>query len=131
LIHEGQLTAAEEGLQVVEDLGDWWKRRTGLPLPLGVNAVKRDLPEASRATLARVMAESVAYGLDHRDAALDHAMSYARGLDRERADRFVAMYVNDWTRKLGPKGRKAVALFLGEAAERGLVPKVEVEYQEY
>jgi 1,4-dihydroxy-6-naphthoate synthase len=131
VIHEGQLTAAEEGLRVVEDLGAWWMRRTGLPLPLGVNAVRRDLPEASRATLARVMAESVAYGLDHRDAALDYAMSYARGLDRARADAFVGMYVNAWTRKLGDKGRKAVALLLAQAAERGLVPKVKVEYQEF
>ncbi len=131
VIHEGQLTAAEEGLRVVEDLGAWWKRRTGLPLPLGVNAVRRDLAEGTRAALARAMAESVVYGLEHREAALDHAMTYARGLDRARADRFVGMYVNGWTRKLGDMGRKAVALFLAEAAQRGLVPKVKPEYQEY
>jgi 1,4-dihydroxy-6-naphthoate synthase len=130
VIHEGQLTAREEGFRVVEDLGEWWKERTGLPLPLGVNAVKRDLPEPLRRTLARVMAETVAYGLDHRDAALDHAMKYARGLDRKKADEFVGMYVNDWTRKLGPRGREAVVRFLGEAGERGLVPKVAVEFQE-
>ncbi len=130
VIHEGQLTAAEEGLDVVEDLGRWWKERTGLPLPLGMNGVKRDLPERTRATLARVLAESVAYGLAHREKALDHAMTYARGLDRKRADQFVGMYVNEWTRELGPKGRQAVALFLQESADRGLVPRVKPEYQE-
>ena len=130
VIHEGQLTAAEEGLRVVEDLGVWWKKRTALPLPLGMNGVKRDLPEPLRATLARVLAESVAYGLAHREQALDHAMTYARGLDRRRADTFVGMYVNEWTRNLGPKGRQAVALFLREASERGLVPAVKPEYQE-
>ncbi len=131
VIHEGQLTAAEEGLRVVEDLGVWWKTRTGLPLPLGMNGVKKALPEPLRATLARVLAESVAYGLDHREKALDHAMTYARGLDRKQADAFVGMYVNGWTRSVGEKGRAAVALFLREAAERGLVPAVRPEYQEY
>ena len=131
VIHEGQLTSAEEGLRVVEDLGVSWKARTGLPLPLGMNAVKKDLPEPLRATLARVLAESVAYGLDHREKALDHAMAYARGLDRSLADTFVGMYVNGWTRSVGEKGRAAVALFLREAAERGLLPRVKPEYQEY
>ena len=130
VIHEGQLTAAEEGLAVLEDLGKTWKARTGLPLPLGMNGVKKDLPEPLRRTLARVLRESVAYGLDHREKALDHAMTYARGLDRRRADTFVGMYVNDWTRELGPKGREAVARFLGEAADAGLVPRVAIEYQE-
>jgi 1,4-dihydroxy-6-naphthoate synthase len=131
VIHEGQLTAAEEGLRVVEDLGVWWKERTGLPLPLGMNGVKRDLPEHLRAKLARAVAESVAYGLDHREQALDHAMGFARGLDRAKADRFVGMYVNGWTRSAGEKGRKAIALFLREAAQRGLIPSVKPEYQEY
>jgi len=130
VIHEGQLTAHEEGLQVVEDLGVWWKNRTGLPLPLGMNGVRRDLPEPVRKTLARVLSESIAYGLDHREQALDHAMTYARGLDRKRADTFVGMYVNAWTRSVGEKGRRAVALFLKEAAERGLVPSVKPEYQD-
>ncbi len=130
VIHEGQLTAWDEGLRVVEDLGKWWKGRTGLPLPLGMNAVRRDLPEPVRRALARVVAESVAYGLDHREQALDHAMGYARGLDRRRADTFVGMYVNEWTRELGRRGREAVRLFLAEAADRGLVPRVKPEYQE-
>ncbi|HZY03483.1 MAG TPA: MqnA/MqnD/SBP family protein [Anaeromyxobacteraceae bacterium] len=130
VIHEGQLTAREEGLRVVEDLGQWWKDRTGLPLPLGMNGVRRDLPEPLRRTLARVLAESVAYGLAHREQALDHAMRYARGLDRKKADTFVGMYVNEWTRDLGPRGRLAVERFLAEAAERKLVPAVKPEYQE-
>jgi 1,4-dihydroxy-6-naphthoate synthase len=130
VIHEGQLTAAEEGLRVIEDLGKSWKQRTALPLPLGMNAVRRDLPEPLRRTLARVLKESIDHGLAHREQALDHAMKYARGLDRSRADTFVGMYVNDWTRELGAKGRRAVELFLGEAIERGLVPRVKIEYQE-
>jgi 1,4-dihydroxy-6-naphthoate synthase len=130
VIHEGQLTAAEEGLTVLEDLGKWWKGRTALPLPLGMNGIKKSLPEPLRLALARVLKESIDYGLAHREKALDHAMTYARGLDRSRADTFVGMYVNDWTRELGPKGRKAVALFLHEAADRGLIPRVKPEYQE-
>jgi 1,4-dihydroxy-6-naphthoate synthase len=130
VIHEGQLTAREEGLRVVQDLGRSWKDRTGLPLPLGMNAVRRDLPEPLRRTLARVLRESIEHGLAHREAALDHAMKYARGLDRGRADTFVGMYVNEWTRDLGPKGRQAVKRFLGDAFDRGLVPRVKIEYQE-
>jgi 1,4-dihydroxy-6-naphthoate synthase len=129
IIHEGQLTADEEGLQVVEDLGKSWKERTGLPLPLGMNGVKKALPEALRRTLARVLKESIVYGLDHREQALDHAMTYARGLDRKRADTFVGMYVNQWTRDLGPRGRQAVELLLREAAAARLVPAVTPEYQ--
>jgi 1,4-dihydroxy-6-naphthoate synthase len=130
VIHEGQLTAREEGFRVVEDLGASWKERTGLPLPLGMNALRRDLPEPLRRTLARVMAETVAYGLDHREEALDYAMGFARGLPRDKADRFVSMYVNEWTRDAGPQGKEAVRRFLGEAADLGLVPRVAVEFQE-
>jgi 5,8-dihydroxy-2-naphthoate synthase len=130
VIHEGQLTAREDGFRVVEDLGASWKERTGLPLPLGMNALRRDLPAPLRRTLARVMAETVAWGLDHRAEALDYAMGFARDLDREKADRFVGMYVNDWTRDVGPRGREAVRRFLGEAADLGLVPRVTPEFQE-
>jgi 1,4-dihydroxy-6-naphthoate synthase len=130
VIHEGQLTAAEEGLRVVEDLGKSWKERTALPLPLGMNAVRADLPEPLRQTLARVLRASIDHGLAHREQALDHAMKYARGLDRSRADTFVGMYVNEWTRELGPKGRRAVELFLGDAFDRGLLPRVKIRYQE-
>jgi 1,4-dihydroxy-6-naphthoate synthase len=129
VIHEGQLTAAEEGLRVVLDLGADWKARTGLPLPLGMNAIRRDLPEAVRRAAARAWRESIEYGLAHREEALEYAMRFARGLDRAKADRFVGMYVNDWTRSLGGRGREAVARFLGEAMERGLVPRVELAYQ--
>jgi len=130
VIHEGQLTAHEEGLRVVEDLGKTWKERTGLPLPLGMNAVRKDLPEPLRRRLANVMTETVAHGLDNRDKALDHAMTYARGLDRKRADQFVGMYVNEWTRDVGPRGREAVRLFLDEAAAKGLIPRVTPEFQD-
>jgi len=130
VIHEGQLTARQDGFRVIEDLGASWKERTGLPLPLGMNALRRDLPEPMRRTLARVMAETVAYGLDHREQALDYAMGFARGLDRKKADQFVGMYVNDWTRDVGPRGREAVRLFLSEAADLGLVPRVTPEFQE-
>jgi 1,4-dihydroxy-6-naphthoate synthase len=130
VIHEGQLTAREEGFRVIEDLGVSWKERTGLPLPLGMNAIRRDLPAPLRRTLARVMAETVDYGLAHRKEALDYAMGFARGLPREQADRFVDMYVNDWTRDAGPKGKEAVRLFLSEAADLGLVPRVTPEFQE-
>jgi 1,4-dihydroxy-6-naphthoate synthase len=130
VIHEGQLTAAEDGLRVVEDLGRSWKERTGLPLPLGLNAVKRDLPEPVRRAAAVAWKASIDYGLAHREAALDYAMTFARGLDRRKADAFVGMYVNDWTRELGPRGREAVARFLSEAAERGLAPRIAIEYQE-
>jgi len=130
VIHEGQLTAREDGFRVIEDLGASWKERTGLPLPLGMNALRRDLPDPLRRTLAHVMAETVAWGLDHRDVALDYAMGFARDLDREKADRFVGMYVNDWTRDAGPRGKEAVRRFLSEAADLGLVPRVTPEFQE-
>lgn len=130
VIHEGQLTAAEEGLRVVEDLGRWWTGRTGLPLPLGMNAIKRDLPADVRRAAAIAWKQSIDLGLANRRQALDYAMQFARGLPREQADRFVGMYVNAWTSELGPRGREAVARFLGEAADRGLVPRVAIEYQE-
>ncbi len=130
VIHEGQLTAAQEGFRVVEDLGESWTARTGLPLPLGLNAVKRDLPEPVRRAVAIAWKASIEYGLSRRKEALDYAMTFARGLDREKADTFVGMYVNDWTRELGPRGREAVARFLGEAFDAGHAPRVAIEYQE-
>src|SRR5512133_1227102 len=130
VIHEGQLTAADDGLRIVEDLGRSWTARTGLPLPLGLTAVRRDLPEPVRRAAAIAWKASIDYGLAHREEALDYAMTFARGLDRAQADTFVGMYVNDWTRELGPRGREAVARFLGEAFDRGLAPRVKIEYQE-
>jgi 1,4-dihydroxy-6-naphthoate synthase len=130
VIHEGQLTAAAEGLRIVEDLGKSWKARTGLPLPLGLNAVKRELPEPVRRAAAIAWKASIDWGLAHRAEALDYAMSFARGLPRDQADAFVGMYVNDWTRDAGPAGKEAVRLFLSEAADLGLVSRVAPEFQE-
>jgi 1,4-dihydroxy-6-naphthoate synthase len=128
LIHEGQLNFQEEGLTEVIDLGRWWKEETGLPLPLGGNVVRRDLGPERIARVSRALSRSIEYGLAHREAALTHAMRYARGLDRSRADRFVGMYVNDWTRSYGPEGRRAVQTLLDRAHAAGLIPAVKAEY---
>ena len=122
LIHEGQLTFGKENLHLVADLGAWWRERTGLPLPLGVNVVRKDLGEARIGEIARLLRQSIDYALDHRGEALDHAMGYARGLDRALADRFVGMYVNDLTRDLGPRGRDAIRLFLKEGFSAKILP---------
>jgi 1,4-dihydroxy-6-naphthoate synthase len=122
LIHEGQLTHAALGLHKVVDLGAWWFQETaGLPLPLGVNAVRRDLGAERMAAVSRVLKASIAYGLDHRAAALRHAMQFARGLSVETADQFVGMYVNDWTLDLGPRGQESIRLFLARALEAGVI----------
>ena len=124
LIHEGQLTFGDRGLHLVADMGEWWFEETGLPLPLGGNVVRKDLgPELTR-LISRHLKASIAYGLRHRVGALDHAMQYARGLERERADTFVGMYVNDWTLDYGPRGREAIRLFLQRGHEAGVIPKV-------
>ncbi|MEX0881179.1 MAG: MqnA/MqnD/SBP family protein [Thermoanaerobaculia bacterium] len=128
LIHEGQLTFRDEGLTEVVDLGRWWKEETGLPLPLGGNVVRRDLGPERIGRVSRALSRSIEYGLAHRGAALDHAMRYARGLSREKADRFVSMYVNSWTRQYGEVGRQAVQTLLDRAHAAGLVPRVTAEY---
>ncbi|HEY3205194.1 MAG TPA: MqnA/MqnD/SBP family protein [Thermoanaerobaculia bacterium] len=128
LIHEGQLTFREEGLCEIVDLGRWWKEETGLPLPLGGNVVRRDLGLERIGRISRALSRSIEYGLSHRDAALDHALRYARGLDREKADRFVEMYVNSWTQSYGETGRRAVQTLLDYAYQAGLVPNVKAEY---
>jgi 1,4-dihydroxy-6-naphthoate synthase len=128
LIHEGQLTYGDEGLSAVVDLGRWWKDETGLPLPLGGNVVRRDLGADRIGRISRTLSRSIEYGLAHRDDALDHALRYARGLDREKADRFVGMYVNSWTRGYGDAGRHAVQLLLDRAHAAGLTPRVTAEY---
>jgi len=131
LIHEGQLTYAEEGFHLVEDLGAWWKKETGLPLPLGCNVIRKDLGKEVVREVSRLLSESIAYALDHRAEALDHAMRYARDLPREKADAFVGRYVNEWTRGYGERGREAVRTLLGRAYEAGIVPKkVEPEFTE-
>ncbi|MBI3096922.1 MAG: ABC transporter substrate-binding protein [Planctomycetes bacterium] len=131
LIHEGQLTYAGQGLRKIVDLGEWWHGETGLPLPLGGNALRRDLgPDRMRA-LERLIRESIEYALAHRGEALPYAMRFGRGLDRDRADRFVGMYVNEWTRDCGAKGREAVRLFLRRGHEAKILPAiVEPEYVE-
>jgi 1,4-dihydroxy-6-naphthoate synthase len=129
LIHEGQLTYAERGLHLVADMGDWWFQTTGLPLPLGGNVVRKDLGEELVETISRHLRASIAYGLEHRAKALDHAMQYARGLDRGKADRFVGMYVNDWTLDYGERGREAVRRLLERGVEEGVIDRpVQVEF---
>jgi 1,4-dihydroxy-6-naphthoate synthase len=121
LIHEGQLTFGDRGLHLVQDLGEWWFGETGLPLPLGGNVVRKDLGADLIGKISRHLNDSIAYSLRHRTAALDHSMQYARGLERERADTFVGMYVNDWTLDYGDRGRQAVRQFLQRGVEHGLI----------
>jgi 1,4-dihydroxy-6-naphthoate synthase len=122
VIHEGQLTWKDEGFHLVADLGVVWKNETGLPLPLGGNAVRKDLGPETIGKISRALGKSIAYALDHREAALTDAMRFARGLSRQKADRFVGMYVNDWTRSYGEKGREAVRLFLERGFTSGSLP---------
>ncbi|HEY2908539.1 MAG TPA: MqnA/MqnD/SBP family protein [Vicinamibacterales bacterium] len=130
LIHEGQLTWADEGLKKIVDLGEWWADRTGgLPLPLGGNVIRRDLGAAAISTLSRLLHDSIAFGLAHRDEAVKYAMQFGRGLDKAKTDRFVGMYVNDLTLDYGERGREAVRRLLGDAERAGLLPKpVTVEF---
>jgi len=123
LIHEGQLTYAEEGFALVRDLGAWWKERTGLPLPLGGNVVRRDLAPEVRRDLREIMQESIEYGLAHRLEGVRHSLPLARGLDEGLTDRFVGMYVNDYTVDYGESGREAVRRFLREGAAAGWIPE--------
>ena len=129
LIHEGQLTYKDEGLHLIADMGAWWKDKTGLPLPLGGNVIRKDMPRDVQRKVSRHLRESIAYGLDHRKNALDHAMRFARGLDRSKADEFVGMYVNDWTLDYGDRGRRAIRLFLDEGVKSGVITRpVTVEF---
>lgn len=122
IIHEGQLTHPNYPIFAVQDLGIWWKNDTGLPLPLGVNTIRRDLPVEVQLAMSKVMHNSIAYSLEHRVEALEYAMSFGRGLDTETADKFVGMYVNDWTLDLGEAGQRSIELFLTRAYEQGLIP---------
>lgn len=123
-IHEGQLTYADQGLKLIVDLGVWWKEKTGLPLPLGANGIRRDLGPQAIADCARLLKASIQYGLEHRQEALDYAQGWGRGLNRAKADEFVGMYVNDWTIDFGPRGREAVAQLLRAGHEAGIIPKL-------
>ncbi|OHB65919.1 MAG: ABC transporter substrate-binding protein [Planctomycetes bacterium RBG_13_63_9] len=123
VIHEGQLTYGDLGLKLVLDTGQWWFEQTGLPLPLGANAIRKDLGPETASDVQRLLLESIQYGLQHRDEALAYALGFGRGLDRDKADRFVEMYVNDWTLDFGPRGREAVALLLARGHAAGVIPE--------
>lgn len=129
IIHEGQLTYADEDLVLLEDLGRWWKEETGLPLPLGGNVIRRDLGAELIPRVSDYLRRSIAFSLDHREQAMDYAMGFARGLDRGTADEFVGMYVNQRTLDYGPDGREAVHLILQRGVEAGILPgPVQVEF---
>ncbi len=124
IIHEGQLTYADQQLQLVVDLGRWWLDQTGLPLPLGANGIRKDLGFDVMRDVNRLLKASIQYGLDHRAEALDYAQQFGRGLDRRKADTFVGMYVNDWTLDFGPRGREAVAQLLQRGHQAGIIPQL-------
>jgi 1,4-dihydroxy-6-naphthoate synthase len=129
IIHEGQLTFQNQGLHLVVDLGVWWNDKTGLPLPLGGNVVRKDLGPAIIQNVSRLIRESIHYGLQHRKEALEYALKYGRDLDHALADKFVGMYVNDWTVDYGDRGRRAVKLLLAEGHRAGIIPNpVNVEF---
>jgi 1,4-dihydroxy-6-naphthoate synthase len=126
IIHEGQLTYGDRDLELVVDLGQWWYDETGLPLPLGANAVRKDLGKDTIRQVNELLRASIEYALDHRDEALDYALRYGRDLDREQADAFVGMYVNDWTLDFGPRGREAVTQLLARGHAAGVIPRAVV-----
>jgi 5,8-dihydroxy-2-naphthoate synthase len=129
IIHEGQLTYGDQNLKLIIDLGQWWMRETGLPLPLGANGVRKDLGPETIREVNRLLKESIRYGLAHRQAALDYALQFGRGLDTRKADTFVGMYVNDWTLDFGDRGREAVRQLLARGHAAGVIPKlVEPEF---
>jgi 1,4-dihydroxy-6-naphthoate synthase len=131
LIHEGQLTYAKEGFHLIRDLGEWWKTETRLPLPLGGNVIRKDIPPDIRKEVSEILKESIRYGLENRLAGIKHSMPLARGLDLNQADKFIGMYVNDYTLDYGETGRKAIREFLGRGKERGILPSaVELEFVE-
>jgi 1,4-dihydroxy-6-naphthoate synthase len=129
IIHEGQLTYARDGFVKVVDLGEWWKAGTGLPLPLGGNVIRKDLAPHDRREINAILAASIRYGLEHRAAGVAHAMPLARGMDTDLADRFIGMYVNDFTLDYGDTGRRAIREFLARGHALGLIPApVELEF---
>ncbi len=122
IIHEGQLTYQNDGLHLIVDLGKWWMKDTGLPLPLGGNAIRRDLGQKVMSDVTSLLKQSIQYALDHRAEALAYALQFGRDLDRSQADKFVGMYVNDWTLDFGERGRKAVSLLLERAYQAKIIP---------
>jgi 1,4-dihydroxy-6-naphthoate synthase len=132
IIHEGQLTYSRSGFTKIVDLGEWWKRETGLPLPLGGNVLRKDIAPPVQRDLVEIMRESIDYGLAHRDEAVAHSMPYARDMDANLAGKFIGMYVNDYTRNYGETGRRAVREFLQAAHARGYLDKAPtVEFVEF
>jgi 1,4-dihydroxy-6-naphthoate synthase len=123
IIHEGQLTYSKAGLQRIVDLGKWWLKITGLPLPLGGNAIRRSLGPELTAKVTRALRDSIQYALDHRDEALAYAMQFARDVDPQLADKFVGMYVNERTLDYGPDGREAVRRLLDMGYKAGIIPR--------
>ena len=131
IIHEGQLTYEKSGFEKIVDLGKWWKEQTGLPLPLGGNVVRKNIPRAVRRDLSEIIRESIDYGLAHRDEAVRHSLPYARDMDAKLAGKFIGMYVNEFTRDYGEVGRDAIRRFLAEAHKKGYIDApVEVEFVE-
>ena len=129
IIHEGQVTYGEQGLHLVVDMGKWWMQETGLPLPLGANAIRKDLGLAMMQEVTTYLKRSIEYGLEHRDEALAYALQYGRDLDHQKADTFVGMYVNDWTLDFGERGREAVRVLLARGHEAGVIPeRIEPEF---
>ena len=124
IIHESQLTYQRQGLHLIVDTGVWWHEQTGLPLPLGANAVRRDLGPEVIADVHRLLLASIRYGLEHRREALEYALGFGRGLDPADADRFVGMYVNQRTLDFGPDGRRAVAELLARGHAAGIIPRL-------
>lgn len=127
IIHEGQLTYGRDGLTLIADMGVWWKGLTGLPLPLGVNVVRKDLGPEAVIEVSRCMRESISAGLSNRTKALDHALQFARGMDAPTSDEFVGMYVNNRTLDMGDEGVTSIRLFLKKGGEIGIVPPVTVD----
>jgi 1,4-dihydroxy-6-naphthoate synthase len=131
IIHEGQLTYAKSGFEKIVDLGEWWKKQSGLPLPLGGNVIRKDIPADVRRDLLEIMRESIDFGLAHREEAVAHSMPYARDMNQQLADKFIGMYVNDFTRDYGEKGRAAIRKFLGDAHRAGYIERpVAIEFAE-
>ena len=130
IIHEGQLTYRNEGLEVCTDLGVWWgEQNQGLPLPLGGNVIHKRFDPATRKAISDVLGASIRFSLEHRPEAVQHALHYARDMGRELADQFVGMYVNHWTLDYGEKGRESIRRFLSQAHQRGLIPRLpELEF---
>jgi 5,8-dihydroxy-2-naphthoate synthase len=129
IIHEGQLTYAQSGFTKIIDLGEWWKERTGLPLPLGGNVLRKDIPREIQQDLAAILRESIEFGLNHRAEAVQHSMPYARDMGSDLASKFIGMYVNEFTRDYGEIGREAIRRFLGEAREHGYIDReISIEF---